>query len=281
VAEPDRPVPAALAALETELRELAHHLELPLPADQVQAVLARLGPSRAPEFGSVESGPPGSAPWWQIALAHRRRVHRTIAAAVLAGLAVLSVSPAGQAAVSKVVSVAGVALRFGAAEAPRRPERLPGETGTTIEAARKQAGFAIVVPAALGDPDDVTVSDSGRVVSLSYRAGPGRPPPGPGAIAARLDEYAGDLDGVFLKQLGVDGTVEYLDLGAGEMAVWIPAPHAVQYVDGAGVPRLDSAHLAARTLIWQVGAVSFRLEGQFSRDQAVAVARGTLRASRS
>ena len=48
------------------------------------------------------------------------------------------------------------------------------------------------------------------------------------------------------------------------------------YIDAQGTPHTESAHLAERTLIWQAGGVSFRLEGRFTRDQAVKIARTTL-----
>jgi hypothetical protein len=273
VADREPPPSPAQAALEDELRELGRHLDLPEPRGYAPAVLARLavlteaatdGGSRAPE------------PWWRTALARRRRIRRAVAAAALAGIAVFAVTPVGQAAVGRVVHLAGVVLRFDAADAPRRPEQLPGETGTALAAARRQVRFPVTVPGGLGAPDDVTVSDSGRVVSLIYRAAPGRPTPGPGGISARLDEFAGDLDLAFTKQIGADAAVEFIDLGGGVFAVWIPSPHAVTYVDGQGTLRTESAHLAERTLIWQAGSVSFRLEGSFTQDQAVAIARTAL-----
>jgi hypothetical protein len=58
--------------------------------------------------------------------------------------------------------------------------------------------------------------------------------------------------------------------------VWIPAPHVVEYLDRHGVVHSESAHLARRTLIWQVGSVTLRLEGGFTREQALAVAGSTI-----
>jgi hypothetical protein len=130
--------------------------------------------------------------------------------------------------------------------------------------------FPVVAPAGLGLPDQVTVSDGGRVLSLLYGPGPGRPPAGPGGVSARLDEFAGTLDLVFLKT--ITGPVEYVDLPGAGPAVWIAAPHDVAYLDRDGVQHTESAHLASRTLIWQAGSVTLRLEGDFTRDDALAVA---------
>ena len=259
------------SGLEAELRELGRRLDLPPAGQYAPVVLARLAALDG-------DGPPAPAPWWRSVLDRRRRVRRTVAAAVLAGLGVLAVSPAGQAAVARVLRVAGVVLDLGASadgsvQPPRRPEVLPGETAGTLAEARRQASFPVTVPQLLGDPDQVTVSDAGRVVSLVYRAAPGLPAPGPGGVAARVDEFDGTLDGAFLKQVR---TAEFVDLGGGAYAVWIAQPHPVTYLDATGTPRTESAHLAERTLIWEVAGVAFRLEGGFSRDQALAVARSTL-----
>ena len=158
------------AGLEAELRELGRRLDLPPAGQYAPVVLARLA---APDG----DGPPAPAPWWRSVLDRRRRVRRTAAAAVLAGLGVLVVSPAGQAAVARVLRVAGVVLDLGASadgsvQPPRRPEVLPGETAGTLAEARRRASFPVTVPQLLGDPDQVTVSDAGRVVSPVYRAAP-------------------------------------------------------------------------------------------------------------
>ena len=132
----------------------------------------------------------------------------------------------------------------------------------------------MLVPAALGVPDQVTVSDGGRVLSLIYGPGPGRPPAGPDGVSARLDQFGGTLDPVFAKTVGA--AAEFVDLPGG-IAVWIDAPHDVTYLDRNGLPHNGSARLASRTLIWQSGSVTLRLEGDFTRDDALAVARSVAR----
>ncbi len=265
-------VPADQAALETELRDLGRRLVVPPAADPTAAVLARLAvgagglPARGRELG----------PWWLRVAARRRRNRRLAAAAVLTLLAGLGFTPVGQAAVARVVHVAGVVLRLGAVDAPRRPEQLPGQVDSSLAAARRQVAFPIAVPAGLGPPDQVQVFDAGRVVSLVYRAGPGRPSPGPGGVAARLDQFDGSLDVLFIKEVGAGAPTEYLELAGAETAIWIAAPHDVTYVDRQGTPRTESAHLAEWTLIWQSGGVTFRLEGGFTKEQAVAVAADVL-----
>lgn len=261
------------AGIEAMLTDLGRHLDLPAAADPVPGVLARLA---SPE--------PPRVPWWQ----RPRRMALAAAVAVLALL--VGLTPAGQAVASRVLDAFGVVLRLGSPQAPDRPERLPGETPVTgssagtgtprgpsssaLERARAQVRFRVVVPDTLGVPDQVLVSDGGRVLSLVYRAGPGRPAPGAGGVSARLDEFDGGVEPVFYKTLGV--SAEFVELPGGGSAVWIEQPHDVVYVGADGRPRTGSAHLASRTLIWEVGGVTLRLEGDFTREQAVAAATSTL-----
>jgi hypothetical protein len=210
-----------------------------------------------------------------------RRGLRLALAALAALVLVAAVTPAGQAAVARVVHAFGVVLRWGEPQAPARPEQLPGETSTALERARRQVAFPVVVPATLGRPDEVTVS-----------AGPGRPVAGPGGISARLDEFDGAVDVVFLKQLS--GAAEWLDLPNGDFAVWIDTPHDVTYLDRSGTEHTETSHLSGHTLIWTItptaahppaatpggGAtatpVTLRLEGDFTKEAARAIATGTV-----
>ncbi|RSM47014.1 hypothetical protein DMA12_09740 [Amycolatopsis balhimycina DSM 5908] len=59
---------------------------------------------------------------------------------------------------------------------------------------------------------------------------------------------------------------------AGEPAIWIDRPHQLMYVDRAGERRTETARLAAQSLIWQRGAVTYRLEGAFTLEDAVKIA---------
>lgn len=62
----------------------------------------------------------------------------------------------------------------------------------------------------------------------------------------------------------------------GDTALWLPRPHAVAYIDRAGVRHEETARLAGPTLIGSNGRVSYRLEGVASMAEAVEIA-GSLR----
>ena len=238
--------------LASALRDLGSRLDVPPPPEVSAAVLAR-----------IEAEPAGGGryvPRWAVA-----------AVAVILALAAASIaSPAVRATVVDVLRFAGIELRTEPGPPLRQPSPLPGEHVVDLEQARSAVAFAVRVPAALGAPDEVHLADS-RVVSLIYRSGPGRPVPTVGDVAVRLDEFDGTLDPAFEKFLGMSGG-ERVTVG-GAQAVWIDGPHEVMYVDRTGAWRTETARLAARTLVWQQGDVTLRLEGQFTLAQALEVAR--------
>jgi hypothetical protein len=70
----------------------------------------------------------------------------------------------------------------------------------------------------------------------------------------------------FLKKVAAgDGKVEYVDVG-GEPGIWIGAGTHVVYLPGG------SARLAGRTLLWQRGPLTLRLEADLSKARAIALA---------
>ena len=66
--------------------------------------------------------------------------------------------------------------------------------------------------------------------------------------------------------------VESVQLGDGGQGLWIPTPHEVTYIDRTGATRTAQSRTAGPTLVWQAGAVMYRLEGNLTRDQATAIA---------
>ncbi|MBO0808104.1 MAG: hypothetical protein J2P32_07365, partial [Actinobacteria bacterium] len=174
-------------AVEAELRALSRELDVPPAADLTAAVRERLG-GPAPRRGW--QGWRGWRPVWRVALG-------TLAALIVA-LVVLVATPQGRAVISHVFRFAGIELRQqpGSAPVPGSSQggkgSLPGERRLPLAQARRQVSFPIRVPAALGPPDQVIVSDRGRVASLVYR----RTPYG----QLRMDEYAGHLDQLYFEK---------------------------------------------------------------------------------
>ncbi|WP_204042218.1 hypothetical protein [Acrocarpospora phusangensis] len=175
-------------------------------------------------------------------------------AVVAAFLVVLiAATPQGRAAVASILRFAGVEIRIGEpSPLPTGvPSPLPGERRVSLDDARAQVRFPLVVPAVLGEPADIRVADDGRVVSMFW----------PGV---RLDQYDGTLAEVWRKDLGPPWP-ESVNVG-GVPGVWIQQKHGIQYNPPTGPPQ--EFRLAGPTLIWQRGPVGLRLEGPATIDEA-------------
>ena len=192
-----------LAAAEAELRAVARELEVPPTRDLTAAVRQQLeeGPARnrPARTGPARTGP--ARPRWRAPARRPRRRAVLTALAVLAALAVVVIAtPQGRAAISHVFRFDGVEIQPSQSQGPsqgpspspsKRPPApggasLPGEQRMSLAQARRQVSFPILVPAVLGQPGQVLVSDGGRVVSLIYL---GRP-----YGQVRMDEFAGQVD---------------------------------------------------------------------------------------
>jgi hypothetical protein len=185
---------------------------------------------------------------------------------VAALLAVLIATPQGRAAIIQVLRFAGVELRQGPGPplSPGRGSSLPGERRMSLEQARRQVSFPILVPAALGRPGEVVVSDGGRVVSLIYR----RTSYG----LVRMDEFAGHLDQVYFQKIVDFRNVTYVEVN-GTKGLWIRGPHELVYITRDGYPAAASARLTTgNTLIWGTRQVALRLEANLGKTAALAIA---------
>ncbi|NAS25481.1 hypothetical protein GT755_27835 [Herbidospora sp. NEAU-GS84] len=224
--------------LEAELRALGESLHVPPPPEAMAGRVLTALREPAPK---------------------RRFTTKRLVAVVAAVLVVLvAATPQGRAAVAGVLRFAGVEIEVGgSAPVPSgSPSPLPSETGAALAEARSAVAFPLVVPAALGEPDQVRVADGGQVVSMYWDA-------------IRLDQYDGSLREVWHKELG-EPFPQQLWLGT-TSGVWIPQQHGVEYLPvGGGAP--VSLRLAGPTLIWQHGRVGLRLEGVPDVEEAKRIA---------
>ncbi|QYC38450.1 hypothetical protein Nocox_04110 [Nonomuraea coxensis DSM 45129] len=191
----------------------------------------------------------------------RRRRWAVVVAVVAAVVAVTAATPQGRAAVVKILRFAGVELRV--SDTPPPPltttAPLPGERAVPPEDLPSLARFPVRTPARLGPPQAATVSDGGRVASMFW----------PGGI--RLDQFDGEMEPYFFKQLGPPFPAHF-ELGGGTDGWWIAGEHPLGHlrrVDGTVVPLRQ----AAPTLIWTSGGVNHRLEGVRTAGEAVEIAR--------
>lgn len=239
-----------------DLTRLGRTLPSPPPAaGLVGAVLERVAtlPTPVPRAPTLRSRfVDWLRPW-------RRRV----AVAVLALVVALLATPPVRAAVADWFGFAGVVVRtdpeLDGADDDDAPPPPPVDDAMTVAEAADLVGFTPLLPAELGDPDAVDVSADGVIVSMTWStdAGP-----------VRLDQFDGQLDWRIAK---TSPGVRYADV-AGVDALWFDRPHEVVLLDEGGEPRRESARLAGHTLIWPVGDLTMRLEGDLSLSRALEVA---------
>lgn len=227
------------------LRDLGEHLHVPPPPEPsalTAAVLARL------------DDPAGARPSPLLRLA-------AAAMALLVALGVaMAVSPQVRAAVLEFLRVGGVELNERPApRLPPVPAPLPGERTVSLDLARAEVGFPLRIPAGLGDPKAVHLAggDPPRVVTLIYEG-------------VRVDQFDGGLDPMFRKFLSVEDAESITVDGA--HGVWLPGPHPVFYLDRDGQSHEQSARLSGSTLVWEHAGVTHRVEGELTRQQAIAIA---------
>lgn len=229
--------------LESALRSLGARLDVPDPPPVTDAVLARL---RAP--------------------APRRRTARrlvTVAVAALVALAAaMAVSPAVRAAVFDFLRVGAVEIHENQPPPVTPPVTsldppLPGERDVTLAQARAATGFPLRVPAGLGDPDTVRLTDDARVVTMTF-----------GGV--RVDQFDGGLDPMFTKFASA-ADVHHVTVDD-RPAIWVDRPHPVFWVDRDGVMHEEAARLAGSTLVWERDGITYRVEGDLTQARAVALA---------
>ena len=243
-------------AVESELRAVGRELAVPPATDLTATVRRRLAGEAA---GRRHAPAPGAG------VLRRRLGWRAVVVVVAALLAVLIATPQGRAVIIHVFRFAGVELRQGPgpANSPTHAA-LPGERQMSLEQARRHVSFPILVPAALGRPGEVVVSDSGRVVSLIYR----RTPHG----LVRMDEFAGRLNQVYFEKFVQLSNVTKVEVNGAE-GLWIKGPEELMYITRNGTPAVASARLTnGNTLIWATRQVALRLEGNLGKAAALAIA---------
>jgi hypothetical protein len=148
---------------------------------------------------------------------------------------------------------------------------------TTLKAAARRVGFDMRVPtiADYQRPDVVLVGTppAGGMVSMVYLPRPGHPAvPGEG-VAGLLSEFRGHLDaGFFQKLVSVGTSVEAVEV-AGVPGYWLSGePHQFFYVAPDGQVDTETIRLAANTLLWSAGGITYRFESALPQQSAIAIA---------
>jgi hypothetical protein len=140
----------------------------------------------------------------------------------------------------------------------------------SVAEARRAAPFPLLVPAALGEPDAAHVL--GEEVSLAYEPRPGLPEARQLGLGLLVTEVPGTT--VVIGKLAPPTTrVQPVRVGP-YRGIWIEgAPHFFGYRDSDGRFREGTLRAAGNVLLLERGDVLVRLEGELTRDRAIAIAR--------
>lgn len=146
---------------------------------------------------------------------------------------------------------------------------------TTLENAQKQVKWKILVPADLGQPDEVYFQSSAPEgeVTLVYKSRLGVKTSGQTGVAVLVTEVTGKVDtNYFGKMLGPDTTLEEVTV-KGHKGYWIAGkPHAFFFTDAAGNFRDETLRLATNTLLIDENGTLVRIEGDLTKQQALEIA---------
>ena len=196
---------------------------------------------------------------------------------VLLGAAAVA-NPATRDAIAHFFHVRGVIVNREASPLPSFSPVTPLNLGrrTTIADAQSRVNVTVLVPAELGAPDAVyVVSDiPGGEVALAYTPRPGIPLVTQTGLGVLITVFRGDLVPGFIgKSLGEGTTAQEVSVN-GDPGWWIAGePHTI-VVHVNGQDRPETLRMAANTLIWEHGGVTYRIESGLSKADAFGIAAG-------
>jgi hypothetical protein len=250
--------------LESALRDLGAHLAFPPTADLLPAVRSRI----------EERAGTGLL---QIMWSPRFAALPALATVVVLLVAALALQPIGASA-AEALGLRGLGI-FRTATAP------PAASGkailsdarriASVDQASGEAGFAVVLPAALGAPDEVYVRADPRSaqVFLVYGSRSGVEPSAQTGLSVLVTEIRATLETQLLGKVAGPGTkVEPVTVNGGP-GVWIEgAPHQIFVRAPNGDVIVDTLRLAGNVLVWQQGSVLVRIEADITKNRALEVA---------
>jgi hypothetical protein len=195
---------------------------------------------------------------------------------VLAGAAAL-INPTTRDAIAHFFHVPGVIVSRVSPQPSLSPVT-PLNLGrrTTMADAQSAVSFSIAVPSSLGTPEAVYVDTEvpGGEVALAYTPRPGVPLVKQTGLGVLITEFRGDLvPGFLTKEVGPSTTLEETSVN-GDPGWWVAGePHVViTRISDSDYP--VTLRMAANTLIWEHGGVTYRIESGLSRAEAFRIAAG-------
>jgi hypothetical protein len=235
-----------VSELETGLRSLAAEIAFPPTPPLADAVRARLEPRQRRQWFTG------------------RRVAVAFAVVLAAFAAVLAASPGARSAFLELFGIEGATVY--------RVERTPdvnkyaplarGEAVTLAEAERSVTFDLRLPPTEAGRPiERVFLDRIVGAVSVAYCCPELLLTQFRGETLPYVQKFAGS--GVHVEHLTVDDSP----------GIWIEGPHVVVFRDARGIVHEDEMRLAGNVLLWESGGITYRLEGDVDRDEALRLAK--------
>ena len=249
--------------LEAALRDIGAHLAYPRTADLLPVVRSRIEAERRGGF-------------WAQLWSPRAAFAPALATVALLLVAALVFQPIGANAL-EAIGIGRLAIFRGAEPAAAVGGKVLADAQrvASVDEASRQAGFSVVVPAALGSPDEVYVrqSQQGATVFLVYAPRSGIPAAKQTGIGVLVTQAAGTFEPPLLgKVLPPGARAEEVTVN-GRRGVWIEgAPHQMFFRSPNGEVVIDTLRLAGNVLAWDQGGVFVRLEADLPKDQALRIA---------
>jgi hypothetical protein len=229
--------------LERTLAGLAREVDVPPAPDLAGAVAARLTPRRA----------------------YRRRLLLVALAALVLVGAVLAIPPA-RSAIGRLFGFGGVEIRR-VDSLPPVTLQAPLDLGelTTLTAAQREVFFNVLTSKTY-PPERVYLGSTPAGGRVSFLYGPrSHPRLLVTEFLARTMPFAAKLagPGTVVERVSVDG----------RPGVWVHgSPHVFYFLGADGVVHPEQLRLVGNVLLWQVGNLTLRLEGDVSKADAVQIA---------
>lgn len=253
-----------LGTLERRLRATASAIEWPPMRDLSGSVRSTIeqttAPSRrAPSFPRAAFG---------------------VALLILAVVgATLALFPGARSAVADWLGISGIEIRVRTdAPDPTSPvetiEDLDLGDETSVAAAQEAVDFRLRMPGAprFGTPRVFVREVPVPAVSFVYPPGPALPRSQETGVGMLLTEFRGHYDPALVKKVSTTSTIEPVDLHDG--GYWMEGrPHSVLFRDPEGDIAEDRIRLAGNTLVWEDDGVSYRLEADVEKAEALSIAR--------
>jgi RNA polymerase sigma factor (sigma-70 family) len=277
---PSRLDAASDADLERALADLGGRLDYPPTPDLSGAIRDRLA-----------AGPTGRPGREAFSMTRRSLAWAALALVLLAG-GLLLLSPDARRAVAERLGLPGVTITRLPAVPAITPAPSPaamatpnssdvrlglGERLSTQADAQARVAYRVLAPTLpeLATPDEVYLGTppAGGQVALVYQARPGLSDTAETGVGLLFTQFRGSLEPAFFgKGLPLGTRLEQVTM-AGRPAFWIEGrPHYFFYRDQSGRQSDERFRLAAHVLLWEQDGLTLRLEGAFSKEQALRIA---------